>query len=130
MPSGNGVVRWVFTDPTDASTYTFSINPSQGGSPQYRKTLSYQATAAPGGKVLAFEGRDQVKTYSVQGVVLEQADYEAMILWFSKRYALQVTDDLGRTFDIYITEFLPERQRSALYQYKHRYTLNYIELDW
>lgn len=124
------VVRWVFTDPTDSSTYEFEMNPSDGGSPAYQKTISYSNTAGQGGNVLMFEGRDTVRQYTVTGIILTQAAYEAMLLWFNKRHALTVTDDLGRTFSIYITGFTPRRKRSALYPWKHDYTLTYAELDW
>lgn len=130
MPDGNGVVRWILTDPTDLSTYEFDINPSDGGSPTYSKNINYSNTAGQGGNVLMFEGRDAVKQFTVTGTILTQAHYEAMITWFSKRHAITVTDDLGRTFSIYITAFTPRRRRSALYPYKHDYTLAYTELDW
>jgi len=130
MPSGNGVVRWILTDPTDASTFEFPINPSDGGSPDYRKNITYTNTAGAGGKVLAFEGRDAVKQMTVTGTILEQQHYEDMITWFNKRYQLTLTDDLGRSFEIYITGFTPRRRRSAIYPYKHEYTLAYTELDW
>jgi len=124
------VVKWIFTDPTNSTSYQFPMNPSDGGSPAYQKTISYSSAAGQGGNVLMFEGRDAVKTYSVTGTILTQEHYEAMITWFNKRHALTVTDDLGRTFSIYITGFTPRRRRSALYPYKHEYQLDYTELDW
>lgn len=124
------VVRWTFMDPTDSSTYEFDLNPSEGGSPTYQKTVTYSNTAGQGGRVLMFEGRDAVKQFTVSGTILREAHYNAMITWFSKRHSLILTDDLGRDFPIYITGFTATRKRSALYPYKHSYTLTYTELDW
>ena len=130
MAGGNGVVRWILTDPVTLDTYEFPINPSDGGSPDYKKNINYVNTAGPSGNVLMFEGRDAPKQYTVTGTILEQSHYEAMITWFNKRYQLTLTDDLGRSFEIYITGFTPRRVRSALYPYKHAYTMAYTELDW
>jgi len=125
-----GVTRWTFFDPTDSSTYEFAINPNEGGSPDYRKNITYTNTAGQNGNVLAFEGRDAPKQHTISGTILTQVHLEAFVTWFEKRHAITVTDDLLRTFSIYITGFAPRRQRSALHPYKHTYTMTYVELDW
>lgn len=124
------VVRWIFDDLTDSSSYTFPINPSEGGSPQYKKSINTQNTAAPDGKTLVFEGRDAPQTLSFSGTILDEAQYNAMVLWFNKRHQIKVTDDLGREFMVYITDFEPKRVRAVQHPWKHSYTVNYIVLDW
>ena len=119
------VVKWFFNDPVSGDNYTFEINPNDGGSASMRKNLVYQNTAAPGGNVLMFEGQDEAQTGEFSGVILSEAQYLKMIEWFNKRYPIQVTDDLGRTDTIYITEFTPQRKRSVNYPYKHEYTVRY-----
>lgn len=123
-------MKWKFTDPVDMSEYTFDINPNQGGSPTWKKSIEYQKTAAPDGKVLMFEGQDDPQELTFSGVILEQAQYDAMILWFTKRHAILMTDDLGREFPIYITGFNPTRERAVHYPWKHSYEVNYTILDW
>lgn len=117
------VVRWVFDDPVDLTTYTFEINPTEGGRPAFKKHIQYQNTVAPGGAVLVFEGRDEPQVIEVTGTILTQSTYDAFVLWFNKRHQIFLTDDQGLQYTIYITEFTPKRVRSALYPWKHTYTL-------
>ena len=124
------MAKWVFTDPVDSTSYTFDINPNQGGSPSWSKSITYENTSAPDGKTLMFEGRDEVKSLSFSGTILEEEQYDAMIEWFGKRHAIMMTDDLGRTFNIYITGFNPTRERAVHYPWKHSYEVNYTILDW
>lgn len=126
------VVRWVFTDPTIATphTYTFEINPTEGGSPAYKKNVAYKNTAAPNGKTLIYEGRDEPASFTFSGTLLTQAHFIAFQTWFLKRHAIYITDDLGRTFAVYITSFDPKRARSAQNPWKHTYTCEAISLDW
>lgn len=124
------VVRWVFTDPTTSDEYEFDINPAEGGSPQFRKNIAYQNTSAPDGKVLMFEGRDATQELEITGTILEEDHYNALYEWWNKRHQVQVTDDLGREFMIYITAFEPKRERAIHYPWKHSFTMRYTELDW
>lgn len=123
------VVRWIFADPVDSSSYTFAINPNDGGSPTYRKNVQTLRTTAPGGSTILFEGQEEPKSGSFSGTILELAQYQAMVTWFTKRYPINMTDDLGRVQSIYITGFEPKRVRSALYPYKHTYNVSYTVLS-
>jgi len=124
--------RWTFTDNSLATpvSYKFDINPKDGGSPTYQKNIEIQNTLAPGGKVLLYEGQDPVQTVEFTGTILEQAQYEAMILWFSKRHQIQMVDDLGRVYQIYITEFTPRRERAVHHYWKHSYSVKAIIISW
>lgn len=122
------VVRWRFTDTVTSAVYTFAVNPDSGGSPQYRKQLATVQTTAPGGAVILFEGADEPRTGTFSGTILELAHYQAFTTWWAKRYPIVMRDDLGRDQTIYITEFAPERVRSALYPYKHKFTCSYVVL--
>lgn len=121
--------RWTLTDPTDDTSYTFEINPNDGGSPAHKKNFKSQGTTAPAGRTLLFEGADDPQQLQFKGTVLSQAQYEAMVLWWSKRYQITLTDDLGRSFPIYITEFTPERKRSRSHPWRHDYTVTALILD-
>jgi hypothetical protein len=124
------VNRWRFSDPLTLETYEFEINPKEGGSPQYKKHINYQNTSAPNGKTLVFEGRDEPQVMTFTGTILTQTQYDAMVTWFNKRHQIQITDDLQRTFTIYIMTFEPKRERAFHYPYKHSFVCNYIVLDW
>lgn len=122
------VVRWTFYDGTD--TYTFEINPDTGGSPAYAKTITSQSTLAPNGKTLVFEGTDQVPKFEFSGTILTEAHFNAFLEWWDKRRQIQVTDDLGRQFWIYLETFTPTRVRAVQHPWKHSYQVSAVILDW
>lgn len=126
------VIRWTFTDPTGATptTYLFEINPSDGGSPALKKNVIFKNTAAPDGKTLIYEGRDDPATFTFSGTLLTQTQYNAFQTWFLKRQQILLTDDLGRSYYIYITAFTPKRTRAANNPWKHTYTVEAMTLDW
>lgn len=124
------VVRWVFEDPVLLETEVFDVNPSAGGSPGYEKNFLFQETTAPDGKTLIFEGQDAPQNLAFSGTILDQAQYEMFREWFSKRYQIKVTDDLGRQFMILIKSFKPERVRARSHPWKHTYTVEAAILDW
>jgi hypothetical protein len=121
---------WVLTDLTNNDTYSWDINPRQISMPR-RKTFTYQNTAAPGGRVLAFEGRDEPRKFTFSGIVLSQSQKEEMDAWFNKRHQMQLTDDLGETYTIYITSFNWSREgRTIQHQWRHSYEGEMLVLDW
>lgn len=124
------VLRWVFEDLTDLSTWVIQVNPREGGAPEYRKNVAYQTTSGEDGKVLAFEGRDQAQTSEFSGVILTEEMYTTFVTWFEKRHQIRVTDDLGRSFMIYITGFSPKRKWSTTHPWRHDYTCTYTILNW
>lgn len=123
-------IPWRFTDPVTLEVYDWEVNANDGGSPSYRKTITYQNTAAPDGLTLMFEGRDEPKQTTLSGVILSEEQYNVMIEWYEKRRQVEIRDDLNRTFSIYITAFEPKRKRSYLYPWRHDYTLQYTIIDW
>ena len=92
------VVRWTFYDPGSNETYTFHINPNEGGSPPYKKNFMYHTTAAPDGKTLIYQGRPEIQNLEFSGVILEQGHFDAFVTWWQKQNQIRITDDLGRTF--------------------------------
>ena len=124
------VTRWVFYDPVTLDSYTVPINPNDDGTPGLSKNMRYLNTAGPDGSVLAFEGRDNPKETQVKGIILDEAHLDALEEWSNKRYQVQITDDLGRVYQIYITDFAPRRVRARSHPYKHEYTLSFVIVDW
>lgn len=124
------LVRWTLYDPMGGLTYTFHLNPREGGSPTYRKKFNYQNTSAPGGMTLLFEGQDEVKEITWDGTILEKEHYDALLEWWDKRRQLKLTDDLGRSYWVYLQNFEPVRVRAALHPWKHTYTIKAVIVDW
>lgn len=121
-------IAWRFEDPTEGTVEFMSLNPNEGASPSYRKNLTKERTTAPGGasQVLLYEGADQVNEFGFSGVILTQAQYEFLYNAWDKRHLVQLTDDLGRTFTIYLESFTPKRVRSAIYPWRHSYEANAV----
>jgi len=123
-------IPWRLSDPITGEIYDLPINPNAGGSPARAKKISYQTTAAPGGKVLMFEGREDPKKISVSGVILDMELYDSLVTWYNKRNPIELTDDLDRIFRVYITSFTPNRVRRGSRPDYHEYSMEMTILDW
>lgn len=121
------VVRWQFTDTVTSDSYTFEINPKEGGSPAYQRNLQSQRTTS--GALLIMEGTQQPQTLQFNGTILTQSHYEAFDSWSRNRHILQLTDDLGRSFNVLITDWSPSRVYSAHFPWKHTYTMTAQVVD-
>lgn len=122
------LLRWTFSEVGGSDTFTFPINPKEGGSPKYEKNINQQATAA-GNRVLLFEGADSVPVMEFSGIALSQSHVEALLLWFRKRRLVYITDDLSRTYTVYITGLVRTRVRAAFRPYKHDYSVTALVVD-
>lgn len=122
------VVKWQFYD--GSTTEVFEVNPNEGGSPTRRKTMTYKNTAAPDGKTLVFEGRDEPGEISFSGTLLTQEQFDMFEEWWDKRQQVRITDDLGRQYWVYIHTFDAKRIRARSHPWKHEYTVEATILDW
>ena len=123
-------VAWVLEDLVTNETYSWEINPKDLTLPR-RKSLSYVATAAPGGRVVAYEGRDEPRKMTYSGTILTEEQYDNLTTWFEKRNLLKLTDDLGREYGVYITSFEIQRSfHSAQYPWRHNYSGEMLLIDW
>lgn len=123
-------VKWTFYDPLVPETYVFEVNPNSGGTPRRKKNFSYQNTAAPDGKTLMFQGRDDPEMLAFSGVLLSETQLDAFNDWFDKQHQIRITDDLNREFWAVITSFEPDRQRARSHPWKHSYKCEATVLDW
>lgn len=124
------LVRWRFYDPGTLETYTFAINPNDGGTPTREKQFQYQSTAAPNGKTLVFEGRDQPQKISFSGTLTDESQYTALNTWFDHVNQILLTDDLGREFYIVIETLTMTRKRNATTPWKHDYSVTATIVDY
>lgn len=123
------VTKWQFWDPIASETYVFPINPNAGGTPTRAKSLAIEKTAAPDGKAILFEGREDPRKISVSGAILEEAELNAFYAWYDKRHQVRLTDDLGRQFWVYITNFSATRDRRQSHPWHHSYQMEMTILD-
>lgn len=123
------VLRWTLYDPNTSATVTFGMNPDAGGTPAYRKNITYQPTAAPYGKTLAFQGRDEAQTLDISGTLLTEDAYEFFVAWYEVQNQMLLTDDLGRQFWVLLIEFTATRVRAVHYPWKHTYNAKALIVD-
>jgi hypothetical protein len=117
------MARWKFTDVrTGSSTYSFEVNPNDGGSPAITKTVATNNPIGPGRHAVFSEGRIQVGPQEFSGVILNQTQFETMELWALKRTLLQVEDDLGRKFQGSLSSWSPHRVRKPFNPWYHTYS--------
>src|SRR5690606_37064028 len=100
------------------------------GSNMRRKNITTQATSAPSGKVILFEGRDDPRTATWSGVLLTQDQYDEFVDWFEKRHQFEVTDDLGRIHMVYIQSLDLTRRKSMQHPWFHDFSMEVIYIDW
>jgi hypothetical protein len=116
-------IAWRWEDMTEGTVLYMPINPNEGASPTFQKTLTKQTTTAPGtgATTVIFEGADEASTFQFSGALLTQEHYEFVFNLWSKRHLVRLTDDLGRSFVLYFESFSPKRERSAQYPWRHTY---------
>lgn len=123
------LVRWTFYDPVTDAEYEFDVNPSEATDPQYEKKMTYESTAAANGRTLVYEGRQEPQRLSWKGAILDLDQHLTFIEWWDKRYQIDITDDLGNEYRVYITKYQPERKRAVHYPNKRSYTMEAIIID-
>lgn len=126
--------RWKVTNPSTLDVLEFPINPSEMRLPTLQKSITAEATTAPGpnGRVILFEGADQAQTIGFSGVVLDLTQLEFFEDLFALRRQFLLEDDLGRQFWVYPTKLERTRTRSgaATHPGRHSYTFEGYILDW
>lgn len=118
------VMRWEIKDLDTDDTIVVEVNPAEGGSPARRRNIKSKTTTAPDGDPIVYEGQAEPSEYKVSGSILTQSHFEqlwALVAPGSGPH--EVTDDLGRVLTVVFSEFAPERVRSALNPWKHKYTM-------
>lgn len=123
---------WKLEDTVLAETYFLPVNPhTDDAGMALSKVSTYQVVAATYqdsslndriGTLIQLAPDEQVK-FGYTGNVYNKAELEAWEYWASKPYPIEMTDDLGRTFLVYLESFQPSRVRSRQYPWKHSYKL-------
>jgi hypothetical protein len=124
------VVRWTLLDPATSDSYQFEVNPNEGGTPPRKKTVSSSPTTASDGINVLFQGMDEPQEMTFSGTLFTSQMFDAFVNWWKKQRQVQLTDDIGRSYWIYITEFAPTLVRSSNYPDKHKFECKAIVLDW
>lgn len=125
------VVRWQIYDPDLDETWVFPMNPKSGALPDRVKNIAEQAVSASDvNHVLLFEGQDSPAKLAWDGTILTEDFYDAMLDWFDKRRQVQLTDDLGHVWWVYLTKFTPARVNKHNYPWAMTYQAECLVIDW
>ncbi len=119
------VTRWIFFDPTDSSTDEFELNPTDQSLPKNR-TIATKSRRFTGAKTVIVTNSQGIEEFSFDGTILTETMYNLFTLWFNKGHPIEITDDLGRTFSVYITKFTPRRELRKSVPWFHTYTVTGI----
>lgn len=118
-------VKWTFTDYWQVGpppyTYTWEINPNEGGSPEITKNISVFENVGPNRLGLLMEGQSSIPILNFSGVILTQSHYEALEHWFDHRILIKLDDDLERSFYGVFSKLSPKRSRRASNPWYHTY---------
>lgn len=123
---------WSLYDSILDETYYWPINPSSDdGSHNITRSTKYEVFAGVRQDTsgsdridsLVFFGGDDPSSFSYSGYVYTLTQLEALEEWAAKDYAVILTDDLERQFNIIIQGLKFDRVRSNKYPARHNYTI-------
>lgn len=127
------VVRWTFTDVYHRGpapyTWTFTLNPNQGGA----LTMGRQVESLPtvgNRRAVAMEGATTESQLSFSGVILTREHLEAFEAWHLRRVLIELADDLGRKYRGVFSAFSPQRVRKAGNFWYHTYDATFTVLAY
>lgn len=129
---------WSFVDPETTDQYFWPVNPNtDGGSNSRVRNTGFSVEAGMRRTSLNEDTIDNIvmfvnieqKTFNYSGFVYTQDQLDDMVAWCEKEYPIEMYDDLGRGFLVYITTFSLSRVRSRQNPYKHSYNFNGIILE-
>lgn len=100
--------RWVLRDTVTNETYTFSQNPSTVTSFEPAYQTETEVRSGRDARILAQRQRPAPTEWSFGGKYRTSEIYDALESWCSRSNLLELTDHLGRVFQLVLTEFIPE----------------------
>ena len=123
--------RWVLTDPATDETWTMPINPDQMTSPHPApKRLRTQYGIRRGvHRIRTFMSAPTANDWEWQGVIRTEEHYDALVAWAQKPNEVHVTDHLGRTWEVLISQFQPtDRKPTVNVPWRLRYRMRALVL--
>lgn len=110
--------------------YYFEANPKQdGGSLGTTKSPYYAVTAGPSGATVLHEAVDDPIRLQYSGVLVTENQYNALLTWFDKEDPVTLTDDLGRSFLVYLDALDYTRAPKRHYPFRHEFSFTAYVLE-
>lgn len=120
--------RWTLVDPDTSESWEFPRNPKAMTSPHPPKntTIFARAAATPGvaGVCRVLQFRQSPYEWQFTGDIRTEEHYDTLIEWCKKSNRLELTDHLGRTWQIRIDSMdLNEQRPTARNDWRFEYTV-------
>ena len=110
-PPAIAVQRWLLRDTATNAQWRMPINPDSMTSPLPRRQMKHAGGWRADQRVRTFITTPEATEWEWSGVIRTQAHYDQLVTWARKNVAVDVTDHLGRTFRVFITDFNPTDRR-------------------
>ena len=118
--------RWVFAEVGTANTWTVPLNPDSMSSPIAQRTLTsafaaYQGSPRTPSTMMRTPASTQ---WEFSGVIRTKAHHDDLIAWCRKPGKVRITDHLGRTFEVMISDIeIADRRPTPNTPWRLRYTV-------
>lgn len=101
--------RWILTHVDTSETWTMPLNPNKMSSPHQDRSIQTSYGTRQGTQRLrGFVTATEAKEWTWSGVIRTKEHYDKLEEWAKKTGRVRVTDHLGRVFEVFIQEFIPE----------------------
>lgn len=117
------VNKWVFVNPPTGETYTLPINPNRMTSPHAPRNVFSEATTAPDGQMIMWEGARRCQPWTIEGFILDQAHYEKMEQFLALNNRIIIVDHRLRAWICSIESFEPQKIGYETNPYWAKYSL-------
>jgi hypothetical protein len=78
---------------------------------------------------LIYEGPDEINRFNFSGIIYTELEYINLFSWANRTNIIELTDDIGRIFEVYVVSFSTERIRSRKFPWKHSYNMETMVKD-
>jgi len=122
---GAAVSRWTFLDTVTAEAWTMPINPDSMDSPFPMRQFVHAKGLRRGlSRTRTFLAKPQGTVIEFGGAIRTKAHHDALEHWAYKTVPIELTDHLGRTWRVYVTDFTPiDRKPTARTPWRLRYSM-------
>jgi hypothetical protein len=103
------IKRWKFTDRHESESWTMPVNPNTMTSPWEVKNMVYAHGERIGlERIRAVQLPSEIVRWEFGGVIYTKEHHDELLRWTKKQHEVQVSDHLGRTFEVVLQNYAPE----------------------
>lgn len=117
--------RWTLHDTVTDEVWEMPINPDSMTSPEPERVLKFgQGYRQNSTRLRTIESPSDAREWSWSGAIRTKAHHDTLFDWASRHVPVEVTDHLGRTYRVVITQFdVTERQPTKSTPWRPRYQM-------